>query len=265
MRYTYPGMARKLAFVNQKGGVGKTTTAVNVASYLALAKYKVLFIDSDPQANATSGFGIDPRRLDRGIYDVLIDGRKLRDVIFQTPIESLHIVPATIALAGAGVELVPLPDRESKLASGITSIETYYDYIIIDCPPSLDLLTLNALVAAREVVIPVQCEYFALEGLTQLLETIRLIQQNLHPNLNVTGAVITMLDRRNKLSLEVVKEIREHFPFHVFTATIPRNVKLAEAPSFGKPIALYDQKSSGAQAYEELTKEIIALADQTLN
>lgn len=250
-------MARIIAFANQKGGVGKTTTAVNVASFLALAGKKVLLIDSDPQANATSNLGINAKQLQRGVYDVLIGQHSLRDVLFQTAVENLHIAPATTALAGATVELVPLERREFRLHEAVQSVAYYYDYIIIDCPPSLDILTLNALVAATEVIVPVQCEYFALEGLGQLLHTITLVQQHLQPTLKVTGAVITMFDKRNSLSKEVMGELEKFFPNRLFKAIIPRNVTLAEAPSFGQPIAIYDKRSKGGKAYADLTEEIM--------
>lgn len=253
-------MSRIIAFVNQKGGVGKTTTAVNVASFLALSGPTVLLIDIDPQANATSGLGIDPRQLDRGIYDVLIGQKQLRDVLFQTEMNHMHIAPATMALAGAGVELVGMEQREYRLDAAIQSIAQFYDYVIIDCPPSLGLLTVNALTAAREVIIPVQCEYYALEGLSQLLNTIQLVQTHLQPALQITGAVITMFDKRNRLSVEVLKEVKQHFPYHVFSSIIPRNVKLAESPSHGKPIALYDKRSKGGRTYRLLSEEIAALA-----
>lgn len=252
----YPNMAKVLAFVNQKGGVGKTTSAINVASFLALDGHKVLLIDSDPQANATSGIGIDPRKLERGVYDVIIGQQQMRDALFQSPVENLHIVPATIALAGASVELVGLSQREYRLQQALQAVLPYYDYVIIDCPPSLELLTINALVAAEEVVIPVQCEYYALEGLTQLLNTIELIQGNLKPELKVKGIVLTMFDKRNKLSLEIVQEIKQNLPHRIFETIIPRNVKLAEAPSYGKPIVHYDSWSKGSRAYRQLTDEI---------
>ena len=250
-------MARIIACVNQKGGVGKTTTAVNVASFLAVAGYKVLLLDMDPQANATSGFGIDPRGLDRGVYDVLIGEKELRHTIFQTEHSNLHVAPSTNALAGAGVELVNMEQREFRLANGVQTVEPYYHFIIIDCPPSLGLLTVNALVAAHEVLIPVQGEYFALEGLSQLLETVQLVQAHLQPALQVLGVVITMFDKRNKLSQEVVQELKTNLPYHVFDNMIPRNVKLAEAPSHGKPITLYDRHSKGGRAYRRLAEEIV--------
>lgn len=252
-------MARVIAFVNQKGGVGKTTTAISVASFLAQQKHKVLLVDMDSQANATSGLGIDPRQLNRGVYEVLIGQQELRNVLFQTEVENLHIAPATPALAGAAIELVNMEQREYRLDQAVQSVMYYYDFIVIDCPPSLGLLTVNALTACREVIIPVQCEYFALEGLSQLLQTIQLVQQNLQPDIRVTGAVVTMFDKRNKLSQEVFDEMKKHFPYHIYNAIVPRNVSLAEAPSHGKPIGLYDKRSRGSRAYEQLAKEIAEL------
>ncbi|MBI2416167.1 MAG: ParA family protein [Candidatus Kerfeldbacteria bacterium] len=250
-------MARIIAFANQKGGVGKTTSAINVASFLALGGKHVLVVDIDPQANATQGFGINPRQLERGIYNVLVGQDNIRNTLFQTELEQLHIAPATIALAGATIELVNVAEREYKLDQALQSIQMYYDYIIVDCPPSLDLLTLNGLVAARWIMIPVQCEYYALEGLGQLLATIELVQQNLQSQLQIGGAIVTMFDRRNALSRQVIQEVQQHFPFHVFEAVIPRNVTLAEAPSYGKPIALYEPRSTGGKAYRRLADEII--------
>lgn len=250
-------MARVIAFANQKGGVGKTTTAINVATFLAMAGKKTLLIDIDPQANATSGVGINPHQLERGIYHVLIGQLPLRDVLFQTPIEHLHIAPATVALAGATVELVSVEQREYKLQQSVASVLHYYDFVVIDCPPALDLLTINALVAASEVIVPVQCEYYALEGLSQLLQTIKLVQENLQPNLKITGAIVTMYDKRNSLSKEVLGELQQYFPHHIFETVIPRNVTLAEAPSHGMPIALYDKNSKGGKAYAKLTEEIM--------
>lgn len=253
----YAGMARIIVFANQKGGVGKTTTAVNVSAGLALAQKKVLLVDIDPQANATSGLGINPRQLNRGIYNVLAGNLTLRDVLFKTPVEQLHVAPATVALAGATVELVELTQREYKLQQALADVAPYYDYIIVDCPPSLDLLTVNALVAATEVIVPVQCEYYALEGLSQLLNTIQLVQQHLQPQLKIAGAVVTMYDKRNSLSKEVINELQKHFPHHIFSTHIPRNVTLAEAPSYGLPVALYDKRSKGGKAYTALTEEIM--------
>lgn len=252
-------MARILAFANQKGGVGKTTTAINVASFLAQQGKQVLMVDIDPQANATSGFGINPKQLERGIYDVLMGKQSIRNALFQTEIPTLHIAPATINLAGATVELVNEPKREFKLDQALQQIHIYYHYIVIDCPPSLDILTINAMVGAREVFIPVQCEYYALEGLSQLLNTIQLIQANLQPAIRVAGAIVTMYDKRNKLSREVMSEVQQYFPHRVLSTIIPRNVTLAEAPSFGKPIALYAPHSKGGKAYHELTNEISRL------
>lgn len=250
-------MARILAFANQKGGVGKTTTAVNVSAGLALAGQRVLLVDVDPQANATSGLGVNPRQLNRGIYNVLSGNLTMRDVLFKTPVEQLHLAPATIALAGATVELVELQQREYKLQQAIAGVLPYYDFVVIDCPPSLDLLTVNSLVAASEVIVPVQCEYYALEGLGQLLNTIQLVQQNLQPSLKISGAVVTMYDQRNSLSKEVMVELQKHFPHHIFATHIPRNVTLAEAPSYGLPVALYDKRSKGGKAYTALTEEIM--------
>ncbi|MFA6475616.1 MAG: AAA family ATPase [Patescibacteria group bacterium] len=250
-------MARVIAFANQKGGVGKTTTTVNVASFLALSGKKVLLIDADPQANATSNLGINAKQLERGIYDVIIGKMPLSNVLFQTAVKDLHIAPATISLAGATVELVPLERREYQLQQAIKSVLYYYDYVVIDCPPSLDMLTVNALVAASEVIVPVQCEYFALEGLGQLLQTIELVKQHLQPDLFVSGAVVTMYDKRNSLSKEVMAELQKYFPDRLFSSIIPRNVTLAEAPSFGQPIAVYDPHSKGGKAYAALTKEIM--------
>lgn len=253
-------MGRIIAFVNQKGGVGKTTSALNIASFLALEGYTVLLVDMDPQANATSGLGINPRLLDRGIYEAIIGEHLVRDIVFQTEQELMHIAPSTIHLAGATVELVSEEKREYKLDAALADVSPYYDYIIIDCPPALGLLTINALVAAREVIIPVQAEYYALEGLSQLLDTIELIQQHLQPELKITGAFLTMVDKRNALAQEVIQELHDHFPGVVFETVIPRNVALAEAPSHGKPIALYKARSRGGKSYKALTSEIISIS-----
>lgn len=252
-------MARIITIVNQKGGVGKTTTAINLSSYLAELGKKVLLVDTDPQANATAGMGIDVNKLDRGIYEALVGDKNIQDVIFSTAHANLHIIPATINLAGAVIELVNVEQREFLLDQKIQSLPIDYDFIIIDCPPSLGLLTINSIVASREVMIPVQCEYYALEGLGQLLSTINLVKQHLQPQLKILGAVFTMFDKRNKLSDDIFKEVYQHFPHYIFHAVIPRNVKLAEAPSFGQPISRYDKHSKGAKAYKKLAEEIIYL------
>jgi len=249
-------MGKVISVVNQKGGVGKTTTSVNLGAYLAHSGKKVLLIDIDPQANATSGIGIEHRQLEHGIYEALIGQKKIYEILKRTIQEGLQVAPATIGLAGAGVELINLSDREFRLFSLIKSIKNEYDYIIIDGPPSLGLLTVNSLVAADEVLIPVQSEYYALEGLGQLLETISLVQNNLKPELNILGAVITMFDRRNKLSGLVMQELYKYFPNRVFRSIIPRSVRLAEAPSYGKSILYYDPKSKGGKAYAKLAQEI---------
>jgi chromosome partitioning protein len=257
-------MAKIIAIVNQKGGVGKTTTTVNLGAYLAEAGKSVLLLDLDPQANATSGLGIEYQKLEDGIYEALLGQKSLSSVIKKTSQERYHIVPATIALAGAGIEMVSLENREFRLALLLEEIRADYDYIIIDSPPSLGLLTVNSLVAADAVLIPIQSEYYALEGLGQLLETINLVKDNLKPNLEIMGAVVTMFDRRNKLSGAVLEELNKFFPGKIFKSVIPRSVKLAEAPSYGRSILHYDPKSRGARAYEELAQEVIALESKAL-
>lgn len=252
-------MAYIIAVVNQKGGVGKTTTAVNLGAYLAAAGRFVLLVDLDPQANASSGLGLDHKSLEKSVYEGLIGEASMRDVVLQTAIKGLCIAPGNSALAGAAVELVNVERREYRLADALLELRNDYDYIIIDCPPSLGLLTVNGLTAADKVLIPVQAEYYALEGLSQLLGTIDLVKQHLRPNLDVMGAVLTMYDGRTKLSEDVMQELYKFFPNKIFRSVIPRNVRLAEAPSFGKPIAHYDSWSKGARAYERLAKEIIEL------
>ncbi|MFA6027537.1 MAG: AAA family ATPase [Patescibacteria group bacterium] len=252
-------MGRIITIVNQKGGVGKTTTAINLSHSLAEAGKKVLLIDTDPQANATSGLGIDMAKLEKGIYEALINKHPIHEVVFSTPIENVHIIPATTNLAGAVVELVSVPEREYLLLKNIDKIKDAYDFVIVDCPPSLGLLTVNSIVAGREILIPVQCEYYALEGLGQLLNTINLVKQHLNPDIKVLGAVMTMFDKRNKLSDEILRELYQHFPHYVFRSVIPRNVKLAEAPSYGQSILQYDKHSKGAKAYRKLAQEILYL------
>ena len=234
----------------------KTTTAINVSACLADVGHKTLLVDIDPQSNATSGLGIDPREISRSIYHVLVDGVALLDVITPTELELLGLVPSNFDLTGAEVEMVSFMAREGKLRSALQSVRDQYEYIIIDCPPSLGLLALNSLTACDSVLIPVQCEYYALEGLGQLLETIALVRDNLNPGLRIGGVLLTMQDKRVKLSERVVSEVRDFFQDQVYDTAIPRNVRLSEAPSFGKPIILYDARSSGAKAYMKLTKEM---------
>lgn len=250
-------MSRVIAIANQKGGVGKTTTAINVSACLADIGRKTLLIDTDPQANATSGLGVDPRQISHSIYHVLMNGVAISDVIVSTELDLLSLVPSNLDLMGAEVEMVSLIAREGKLRRALRSVRDEYEYIIIDCPPSLGLFTLNSLTACDSVLIPIQCEYYALEGLGQLLETITLVRENLNPGLRVEGVLLTMQDRRIKLSEQVISEVRHFFQGQVYDTAIPRNVRLSEAPSFGKPIILYDIQSSGAKAYMELTKEIL--------
>ncbi len=250
-------MAQIIAFVNQKGGVGKTTSTVNIATYLAAEGKYVLLVDLDPQGNASSGLGVQPAR-GATLYDAMV-GSADALAPHATPQKGLQIIPATPDLAGANIDLVHMERREYRLRDVLARVRTRYDYILIDSPPSLGLLTVNGLVAADSVVIPVQAEYYALEGLSQLLETITLVRENLAPQLEVLGALITMYDRRNRLARQVVREMRAHFPGYVFDAVIPRSVRLAEAPGFGKPIALFDAFSKGARAYRAAAREIITL------
>lgn len=250
-------MARIISVCNQKGGVGKTTTAINVSTYLALSNKNVLLIDIDPQSNATSGLGIDKNKVEKSIYDVLISDLKIEDVIRSTMISNLSMIPSNVALTGAEVELVPALSREYKLNKSLSAVKDRYDFIIIDCPPSLGLLTINALTASDSTLIPIQCEYYALEGLSQLLNTINLIRENLNPKLEVEGVILTMADYRTNLTGEVIKEARNFFKEKVYNTVIPRNIRLSEAPSFGKPIHLYDEYSIGAKMYSQLSKEML--------
>lgn len=247
-----------IALANQKGGVGKTTSSVNLSSSLAFLGKKVLLVDIDPQGNASSGVGVNKGEIEHCIYDVLVDDVAIQDVLQKTDLDNLNVIPATIQLAGAIVELVPAISREIRLKKAIDSIRDDYDYVIIDCPPSLGLLTLNALTAADSVLIPVQCEYYALEGLSQLLNTIRIVQKHLNEDLQIEGVLLTMLDARTNLGIQVIEEVKKYFQNKVFNTIIPRNVRLSEAPSHGKPILLYDAKSKGAEVYLELAKEVVA-------
>lgn len=249
-------MSKTIAVVNQKGGVGKTTTAVNVSTILAKKGKKVLLIDADPQGNATSGLGID-KDTEKSVYDVIINDVDFDEAIIQSPIKNLFVCPSNINLAGAEVELVPMMSRESKLKQKIEKIENDFHYIIIDCPPSLGLLTLNAFTAANSLLIPIQCEYYALEGVGQLMNTVNLVKQQLNKNLYIEGVVLTMNDARTNLSNQVIQEVKTFFKDNVYKTIIPRNVKLSEAPSFGMPITVYAPKSKGARCYEKLTNEII--------
>jgi len=252
-------MAKIITVVNQKGGVGKTTTAVNLGAYLAMLGKFVLLIDLDPQANASSGLGIDYQTIPHSMYDVIIGEKDVREIIVNTSIQGYKIAPANVHLAGANIELVNQEGREFKLQEALHAIRNDYDYVIIDCPPSLGLLTINGLLAADEVLIPVQAEYYALEGLVNLMSTVNLIQQNLKPELKIMGAVITMYDKRTTLSEDVLQQLYQYFPSRIFRTVIPRNVKLSECPSHGKCIAEYDSKSKGATAYERLAREILDL------
>ena len=252
-------MGKVLAVVNQKGGVGKSTTAVNLGACLAELGQKVLIVDLDPQGNASSGLGIDKKSLSASIYQVLLEELPLAEVIQKTEIPNLDVAPATIALAGAEVELVSGLSRELRLKGALAGFQEAYDTILIDCPPSLGLLTLNALAAATGALVPIQCEYYALEGLGQLMKTLDLVRKHLNPALEVAGVVLTMYDARTNLAQQVIAEVRNYFKDKVYQTVIPRNVKLSEAPSFGKPIILYDERSRGAEAYRNLAREFCGL------
>ncbi len=250
-------MAKIIAISNQKGGVGKTTTAVNLASCLAVAEKKVLLVDMDPQGNAGSGLGIYPRDIEQNIYHVIVEEIPIKEVILKTELDFLDIAPATQDLFGAEIELVSTIGRETRLKEALSTIQDDYDYIFLDCPPTLGILTVNSLTAANSVLIPLQCEYYAMEGLSQLLKTTSLINKRLNPDLKREGILLTMYDRRNNLSQQVELEMRSHFGAEVFKTVIPRNVRLSEAPSHGKSVLLYDIASAGAQAYMAAAKELL--------
>ncbi|MGI5928834.1 ParA family protein [Pseudoflavonifractor sp.] len=248
-------MAKTIAIVNQKGGVGKTTTCVNLAAALKEEGARVLVCDFDPQANATSGFGVDKTTVSPNIYDVLINGADVKRAVVETPYGD--VLPANKALTGATVEMIGIDKREYLLKNALAQLSDRYDYILIDCPPSLELLTLNSLCAADTIMVPVQCEYYALEGLSDLLSTIRIVKRSLNPAIELEGVVLTMYDGRTNLSMQVAEEVKRHFPGQVYATVIPRNVRLAEAPSYGKPVSAYDSLSRGAEAYQELAREVM--------
>ena len=249
-------MSKVISVANQKGGVGKTTTAVNLSTILAKKGKKVLLIDTDPQGNATSGLGLT-KEVENSVYDILVGEAEFKETIQETAIKNLKLCPSNISLAGAEVELVSMMSREQRLKTKLDNIKNEFDYIIIDCPPSLGLITLNAFTASDSVLIPVQCEYFALEGLGQLLNTVNLVKKHLNKNLEIEGALLTMYDARTNLSNQVVKEVKKYFENKVYKTVIPRNVRLSEAPSYGMPITVYDPRSKGAKAYEKFAKELL--------
>jgi chromosome partitioning protein len=256
-------MAKIVAVANQKGGVGKTTTSINLAASIALQGKRVLLIDVDPQGNATSGLGVDPRSLQTTVYNCLINYVKFEDAVQKTEVSGLSLLPANADLAGAEIELVNVEEREKLLRQFIREVEPLFDVIFLDCPPALGILTVNALVAARSVLIPVQCEYYAMEGLSRLIGSIDRIQQSLNPSLTIEGIVLTMYDARNTLARQVTDQVRQHFKELVYQTTIPRNVTLAEAPSYGRPVLLYNMASAGAQSYLSLAKEFISHGEKS--
>jgi chromosome partitioning protein len=251
-------VSKIIAIANQKGGVGKTTTSVNLGAGMASLGKRVLLVDIDPQGNTTSGVGINKADVENCIYDVIINEVHPKDAIAETQVEGLHIIPATIQLAGAEIELVPTISRELRLKKALSLVKNKYDYIIIDCPPSLGILTINSLTAADSVIIPIQCEYYALEGLSQLLNSVRLVQKHLNTTLQIEGVLLTMFDARTNLGIQVIEEVKKYFQDKVYKTVIPRNVRLSEAPSHGQSIITYDPRSKGAEVYLELAKEVIS-------
>lgn len=254
-------MGRIIAVANQKGGVGKTTTAINLSACLAEKNKKVLTLDMDPQGNTTSGLGVDKNQAENTVYELILDESELSDCIYSSVMENLSVIPSNINLSGAEIELIGFENKEYLLKSKLDMIKDNYDYIIIDCPPSLNLLTINAMTAADSVIVPIQCEYYALEGLSQLIHTIDLIKERLNPKLEIEGVVFTMYDARTNLSLQVVENVKENLDTTIYKTIIPRNVRLAEAPSHGKPINVYDSRSTGAESYRLLAQEVIDRED----
>lgn len=250
-------MGKIISVANQKGGVGKTTTAINLAACLAQRGKKILLVDIDPQGNTSSGVGINKRELENSSYNVIIEESDVRSAIFKTPVDNLFVMPSNVKLAGGEIELVAEPNRELRLKNALRQIENDYDYFFIDCPPSLGLITLNALIASHTVLVPIQCEFYALEGLSQLMGTIKLVKKNYNPTLSLEGVILTMYDGRLNLTLQVADEVKKFFPGLVFKTTIPRNVRLSEAPSYGLPVCMYDRTSRGTLAYTELAQEFL--------
>jgi chromosome partitioning protein len=258
-------MAKVIAFCNQKGGVGKTTTAINLASYLAISGKRVLLIDIDPQGNATSGLGVNKHDIKHSVYHLLIDDVDPRSIIMKTQVENLSLFPSNLNLTGAEVELVGTLGREHRLKKALAGLLGEFDFVLIDCPPSLGLLTINALSAANSVLIPIQCEYYALEGLSQLVNTVNLVRENINPALEIEGVLLTMADYRTNLTNEVINEVKKFFGEKVYSTVIPRNIRLAEAPGFGKPIVMYDKNSIAAKKYEDFTNELLGVKKDNVN
>lgn len=254
-------MGRTISIFNQKGGVGKTTTVINLAAALGKLGKRILIVDADPQGNATSGLGIDKNSLELSLYDGLINGVDLKKIVRKTSAENVDIIPSNVELAGAEIELIEIENRELSLKKALTAIEDEYDIVFVDCPPSLGLLSLNGLSASHSVIVPIQCEYYALEGVSQLVDTISLVKKSLNPDLEIEGVVLSMFDGRTNLSIQVVEEVKEYFKGKVYTSIIPRNVRLAEAPSYGLSVIDYDPKSKGAEAYTELAEEFLYLSE----